>query len=126
MNEVTEPGRIGYYHDENDEECLAVDVRGLALEKGGILWVWPYVPKLQTTAGVYLYPNSVPTTDCTPSNSVNVGLAEEPTERYDGRRDEERIWIPLKVPERDLSGIWYLLLPTYHVDVPGWGRIRPR
>jgi hypothetical protein len=43
--EVVEQGRVKYFHDEEDEECLAINVAGLSVDRGETLWIWGHKPK---------------------------------------------------------------------------------
>jgi len=120
-DEIIELERMRYYHDEDDEECLAIDILGLELDKGGVLWVWAYKPRPVAPALGYSYPSGGPADDCTPDNSLRVGLASDLMDERDSRADITRVWIPLRVPT-DLSGVKYLLLRTAHLDIQGWGK----
>jgi len=124
MKEITDPGRIGYYVDENDRQCLAVNIEGLALEKDETVWIWVHKPQRLGSTG-YRYPNTIPVYDCGTENSLHVGLAESPTHSRANKEDPARLWIPLAVPSTEIDEVQYLLLPTDLLDVEGWGRVLP-
>ncbi len=121
VREITEKERIKHYYDQGND-CLAIDITGLDLEKGGCLWVWAYKPKPGLAGhAVYSYPSSPDANDCTSSNSRLTELAGELEHKRDDKEDSERIWIPLQVPD-DLYSVRYLLLRTDRLDdVSGWG-----
>jgi hypothetical protein len=122
---IEELERMKYVHlgpDERQDEYLAIDIEGLALERSGILWVWAYRPRpIGGEARGYEYPSFGLAYDCTSDNSLRVELAGKLANRQGDRQDMERVWIPIQVPDASLDGIQYLLLPTSVVRVPGWG-----
>jgi len=118
--EVVEQERVKYFHDDEDEECLAITVTGLNLDRDGILWIWVHKPKPIGPSLGYEYPSSGPAFDCTSGNSVRVGLAGDWVDEHDGRADVERVWIPLRVPNQDLSSVKYLFLRTANLAIRGW------
>jgi hypothetical protein len=115
VDEVTELERMGYLKDN-----LAIDITGLDLK--GVLWVWAYTPKPEVPGGAYEYPYKKLVDDCTSDNSVWVKLAGDLVDERGGRKDIERIWVPLRIPDVDLSRIKYLILNTDCLDIPGWGK----
>ena len=113
VDEITELERMGYFKGN-----LAIDITGLDLE--GVLWIWAYKPKSSVPGRSYQYPWGKFVDDCTSDNSIQVELAGELVNERDGRKNIERIWIPLRISDVDLSGIKYLILATACLGISGW------
>lgn len=122
IDSIEELDRMKYFHD-GPSECLAIDIRGLTLKMGGILWVWAYKPQgIPGSEHGYTYPSSpTPAWDCTSDNSLKVKLAGKLATKRGDKQDPERVWIPIQVPDQDMTGVHYLLLPTNLLEVSGWG-----
>ncbi len=119
VRDIPDP-KVYYSRDEQGNEYLTVDVRGLELEKGECLWVWVYKPK--PIAGQEGFScRYADTKDCTPNNSIRVELAGKLKHKRGDKQDTERIWVPLQVPDTDLGDTQYLRVWTEYLDVPGWG-----
>jgi hypothetical protein len=52
---------------------------------------------------------------------LKVELAGKLEKKRDDKQDAGRVWIPIQVPDEDLAGACYLLLPTSLLEVSGWG-----